>query len=156
MKKRMLYLILIVIIITAGAIFFMKNLHTPGNAIKAAVVESELYGQDYILCKRARVTGFDWILIKNEDGKKTHEYCNIIGPTPFRELKLEHEFVMANNTFVFYIEEKREYYSEELSVVVLEYVVTGWDVLYPVKHSDFFLFDLFGSKKYITENDLRS
>ena len=154
MKKKTLHLIAAVFILAAGVILYMKNINTPENATRAAVFETELTRQDYILCKKASVTGFHWILIKDEDGKKTREYCNVVGPTPFKELELRYDFVMADNTFVFYIEGKRVYYSEEIGLDVLEYVVTGWDVLYPVRHSDLFLFDLFGSKKYITENDL--
>jgi len=45
-------------------------------------------------------------------------------------------------------------YSEATQQDETEYVVTGWDILYPVKHSDFFVFDLFRTRRYITENDL--
>ena len=40
-----------------------------------------------------------------------------------------------------------------MSIEILEYTVTGWDVFYPVKHYGFF-FDFFTPKKYITKGDV--
>ena len=152
MKKRSLYLTVVILALIVGVIFFMRNFYTPDNVIRTAVKESELSGQNYILCKSVIVTGFDWVLIKNEDGKKTNELCNIVGPTPFKELKLDADFVWAQNTYIFYVVEKRMVYSEVTKQEEVEYLVAGWDILYPVKHGfPYFL----SPKKYITEKDLR-
>jgi hypothetical protein len=35
------------------------------------------------------------------------------------------------NVFVFYIEEKKIYYSEKENIEITEYSATGWDILYP-------------------------
>ena len=156
-KKILLYLLIAVIIFIIGAIsgvsFFMRNIYTPETIIKTAIKKSELNDlsvKKYILCKRAVTTGFDWLMIKDEDSKKTSTFCNIIGVNPFTDLNLNLGWV--DNTFIFYIEKKKMIYSEATKKDELEYVVTGWDILYPVKRDE--LFDLFNSKKYITSRDV--
>jgi hypothetical protein len=140
---------LFMLIVIIGVVL-CKNLIT----LKTAVKESELVGKSYILCQRVRVTGFDWILIKNEKGERTEEYLNIIGIDPFYELNLRYDFIISNNTYVFYITEKRKYYSEEMRENILEYVATGWDILYPVDRDGYLEYNLFGPRKYITKNDV--
>lgn len=134
----------------------MKNLHIPEAVLKIAVKESELSGKKYILCQIAKTTGFDWLLKKNENGEKTSEYCNIVGLNPFSELELKYEFQISRNIFVFYVKEKTTTFSQATMQDEIEYIVTGWDILYPVKHNDFPIIDLFNSKKFITENDLKN
>ena len=152
MRRFALWVIIALAVILFATSFYMKNYYQPNLVLKTAVKETELTNTNYILCKRARTTGFDWLLIKNENGEKTDELCNINGPSPFDDYKLDYEFVMADNTFVFYVKEKQMKYSEAVSQDAIEFTVTGWDVLYPVKHSD--MFDFSGERKYITENDL--
>ena len=155
MKTKSLYVIIAIaipVLMLVGVSIYMRNFYEPKDILRTAVKESELKNEKYILCQQKIVTGFHWLLIKNEDGEKVYEFINIVGPTP-GELKLRYEFEMAQNTFVFYVEEKRMVYSEATKQYEIEYVVTGWDVLYPVKHGDLLLFDLFGSKKYITKKD---
>jgi len=157
MKKiiRIAYCLLIALFVTIlGTSFFMRNIYEPEAIIKESVKENELTGKSHILCQRVRITGFDWILIKNENGKITREYCNVIGAKPFYELKLRHEFLMAGNTIIFYIEENKMSYTEVTNQDEIEYYVSGWDVLYPVKHSELLILDLYKSKKYITKDDL--
>ena len=153
MKKTTLYSAVAVFILSFGVSFFMKNLYLPETIVRTAIKESELTDKSYILCRIDRVTGFDWLLMKNENGERVREYCNIIGSNPFNELKIKYEFEIARNTFVFYVEEKRMSYSDAIAQDATEYVVTGWDILYPVKRDGF---DLFGSKKYITKDDLQA
>ena len=154
LKKVLLILIIAIFVIVLGISFF-KNTYEPTTILKTAVKEKDIYDENYILCQRERVTGFEWRLIKNEDREKTDELCNISGASPYDDFSLDHEFVIAGNTFVFYVEEKKMIYSEASDQDEIEYIATGWDVLYPIKHSDFFIFDLFKSSKYITEDDLR-
>lgn len=151
--RKNVYIVIGVLALILGVLFYMRNLNIPKTMLITAVKEHELSGESYILCKRARTTGFDWIIVRNENGEKAYELCNIIGPNPFVELELSYEFAMANNTYIFYIEEKKVYYSEETKQDTTEYRVTGWDILYPVKHSDVPI--LFGTKKYITKSDIR-
>ena len=139
------------VLLLTGILFFMKNQYLPKTILKTAVKEKNLSNRRYILCKERRVTGFDWMVIKDENGEETFEECNIIGSTP-NEFGLSYEFAMMDNTFVFYIEEKTTYRSNEIGVDVTEYIAWEWDVLYPVKHDPFS--NPFASKKYITEKDL--
>lgn len=150
MKKK--NIIIVALMLMLGTSYFMKNTYIPNSIVKTAVKENELSGKNYILCQRARTTGFDWLMVKNEANVKTNEFCNIIGSNPFDELYLRHELVMARNTYVFYINEKTITYSEELQQDIIEYTATGWDILYPVKRDDVASF--FSSKKYITGKDL--
>jgi hypothetical protein len=147
------WFVVLMLIVVVGVSLYMKNSYIPVTILKTAVKKSDLRGKSYILCQHEMVTGFDWIVIKNEFGKRTNEYCNIIGADPFGELNLRYEFVMADNVFVFYITEKRKYYCEKMNMNMLEYVVTGWDILYPVKRGE--LSDLFRRSKHITEDDVR-
>ena len=150
----MLIILIVVALLTTGASFYMQNIHTPKAIIKTALKEKELTESIYILCKITAVTGFDWVMIKDENGNATYEHCIIIGASPFNELNLVADFVFSDNTYVFHIEEKNTYYSEEMSMDILEYTVSGWDILYPVKHGNFF--NPFHSKKYITNKDLKT
>ncbi|MCL1917964.1 MAG: hypothetical protein FWG14_06565 [Peptococcaceae bacterium] len=156
MRKRLLaFATMALILLLIGVTYFIQTIYTPETILKTAIKEKELSDRRYILCQRVRITGFDWELIKNEDGKKTNELCNVVGASPFSEYPFRHEFVIANNTYIFYVEEKNVVYSEEIKEDEIIYVVTGWDILYPVKHSEFFGFDLFKTKKYITPDDLQ-
>ena len=150
MKEKLMYAIKIFVVI-AGALIFMQNFYIPREILKTAVKENKLKSEKYILCKQYRVTGFDWLLIKDEEGEKVHELINIVGPTP-GELGLKYEFEIAYNTFVFYVKEKKMVYSEATRQDEIEYVATGWDILYPVKHGNFP--NIISSNKYITSKDV--
>ena len=152
LKGKFMYAIKIFVVI-AGALIFMQNFYMPREILKTAVKENKLKSEKYILCQAAVVTGFDWVMIQDEYGKKTYEFCNIIGIVdPYIELNLRYEFFLGRNAFIFYIEEKKIYYSEEMREDILEYVATGWDILYPVKHGDFP--NIISSNKYITSKDV--
>jgi len=159
MKKIRLLVVLTLTIIVVVPLFILapivgtllyKNLFV----LKATIKESELVGKNYILAQRDLVTGFDWLLMQDENGERIGRYFNIIGPDPFDEIYLRYDFEVSDNTFVFYITDKRIYYSEKMSMEMLEYVVTGWDILYPVTRNQYTETDLFGPKKYITEGDV--
>lgn len=143
--------ITLMIVTICGVFLWMKNSVSTEEIIKTSVTKKEISDKKYILCQRIRVTGFDWMVIQTEDGTKTREFCNIIGSDPYEELNLNYEFFMADNTFVFYVEERKAYYSEEMKLDMVEYVVTGWDVLYPVKHGD--LSGFLKTNKHIIKSD---
>ena len=132
----------------------MQYLHIPMTIIKTAVTEDELSGKNYILAKRIATTGYDWEIIKDENGENTGELCNIVGANPLEEHRFTRKFLSADNTFVFFIEERRWSFRESLSEKHLEYVATDWTVLYPVKHSDVPELDFFSSRRYITKRNV--
>ena len=134
---------------------YIGTVHVPDGVIREAVKERNLTGRSYVLCKRERVTGFDWLMIRNENGNKVYEYINIVGPTPW-DLGLYHGFVQSNNTYVFYVEERRVVYSEAVLGGSFEYVVLDWDILYPVRREFFPIDMLFQTWRYITKDDLHS
>jgi hypothetical protein len=134
----------------------MKNIYTPEEILKTAVKKSKfnvLTDKKYILCERIVATGFDWFMIQDEYGEKSTTACIIIGVDPFRELNLNTDFIFGDNKYIFYIKEKNTYYSDEMRMEILEYVVTDWDILYPIKRS---FLDFFASKKYITAKDAKT
>ncbi|MDR1687958.1 MAG: hypothetical protein LBS21_05020 [Clostridiales bacterium] len=138
-------------------LFIISNLPAfikPDKILKSAIFYSGLGKQNYILCQPCGVTGFEWRLIGGTGANNAFDYCIVKGEDPLGELKPKYEFMTAGNTFVFYVEEKRTSFSEAINEDASEYVVSEWDILYPVRHDDFFMFDLFGSKKYITETDI--
>ena len=97
MKKMILVVIMVIVVglITLGVRFYIANLHTPENIVRVAREESELVEGSYILSQLHRVTGFDWLLIQNENGEKVQEHINIIGSDPFVELELNYDFEMG-------------------------------------------------------------
>ena len=149
MKKMILVsaIVMAFSLVLLGVYFYMANIHTPQNIIRTARKENELTEGSYILARLYRVTGFDWMLIQNENGESVIEHINITGANPFTELRLSYEFEMGHNTFIFYIEERIERYSLGFGDVI-EYVVTGWDILYPVRRVNFI-----SPRRYITEAD---
>ena len=59
----------------------------------------------------------------------------------FRDLKNPVKglcFTGYSNSFVFYVDERMEYYSEELKENVITFSVTGWDILIVRKSYDKF------------------
>jgi len=135
MKNKIVIAIISIVIITiVGLILWMKNSVSSDEILKTAVREQELPDGEYILCKEARVTGFDWMVVHNGQGEKIQEFCKITGSNPFEEVPLSYEFSMAHNIFVFHVVEKKIFYSDEMKQDCVEYVVSGWDILYPVKH----------------------
>jgi len=103
---------------------------------KKAVTLKEIKGRDYIICKWTRVTGFNYKLLKDENGKKVNDYCFVTGLNPENELK--YEVLTSSNTYILYIVEKKKYHSIIIDDILTEYVVDGWDVLYPVRRETLF------------------
>ena len=129
----------------------MTNINTPSTILKTAVKENEIAEKNYIICKRVVTTGFDWVIIKDEDGnKKTYEHCNIFGADPFNELNLNTDFIFGDNMYIFYVDERFMYNDGALSDDILGFNVIGWDILYPIKRN----LNPFASKKYITIRDV--
>lgn len=152
-KISMLILIVIFILIFAATLYCWY-IAKPNNILKTAVFKNDIKGSNYILCKPTAVTGFTWFLIENEDRSVKKQYCNIIGIQPKDDLNLNTEFLMANNTYIFYVIDIKEYYSEQMGVYITDYVVSGWDILMTVRHGRTDSF--FESKKYVTIKDTQS
>ena len=120
-------------------------------SVKYAIYKSELNIKRYIICEPVLVTGYEWIMTEDENGKTQPTYCIISGNEPGNSLSLSYDFMSADNQFVFYPIEKKEYYSEELQENVVEYIVEKWDILYPVKHGN--ILDIIPMSHAITKLD---
>jgi hypothetical protein len=128
---------------------FIKDDWITEPVIKKAI-KMDKPGKDVIWCKVEKVTGFDWWVVAGDEGR----YCNIVGADPIIEASLKYDFEIADNIYIFYIGGKREYFSKEINEEILEYTVTGWDILYPVKRDP--LTDIYKSSKYILKSDTQN
>jgi len=113
---------------------------------KTAVKRRELGGKEYIICKWEATTGYNYQLIRDENGRRSRKYCLVNGPNP--EIEATYDFLIADNKYVLYVVEKKDYIFEGENSV--EYIVDGWDVLYPVKRDT--LINI--APKYVLMGDL--
>lgn len=150
-RKKVVFIILICVLTLFIAAEAFIEFFPSQPTVKEAVGRGSLNGKQYILCEREKVTGYDWHILFDSEGVDSGKYCNIKNCDPFSELNLTYEFETGHNTFVFYIEERRKYYSEELREDTLDFEASGWDILYPVKREP--IFGWFKSRKYILESD---
>jgi len=143
-------MIIIIVYITYNVIMYQQiivpfahvNKH---EIIKKTVKNRDLIGKKYIVCKWVRTTGYNYQLIRDENGiRRFNTYCKVTGISP--EDELIYEMLISNNTYILYVVEKRQY--KEMKGI--EYIVDGWDVLYPAKRDELFNF----SSEYILKNDL--
>ena len=101
--------------------------------VKTAVNEGDLSGKKYIICEREATTGFSWRLIRDENGQPSRKCCIITGEDPYEELNVNGNFWFADNRFVFYVVDQKWHEDESIGDHT-EYIVSGWDILYPVDH----------------------
>ena len=103
---------------------------------RIAVNKREVTGRQHIICTWERTTGFNYMLVQDENGVRTNSFCRVTGVELERELS--YQFLISGNHFVFYVVEKKQYYDYDLGDVVTEYIVDDWDVLYPVRRQSLF------------------
>jgi hypothetical protein len=143
-----MFFILVILFIVSNLPAFIR----PSEVLKAAILKNALGGQNYILAQPCSVTGYEWRLAGGTGANNAFNYCIVKGENPESELNLKYEFMTAGNTFVFYVLEQEEYYSDVLGEQCVEYTVEGWDILFPVKHGS--VFDGFSFSKHITVADI--
>ena len=51
-----------IILVFLGVYLYYAYIYTPENILREARKESEVTEEHYILCRRARVTGFNWLV----------------------------------------------------------------------------------------------
>lgn len=132
MKKRQ-YIIALILLIS---IIILSIINILGLE-KRAISKLSLSGKKYIICEPILVTGYSWCMIGDEQGMVTPtQVCIVSGADPESELGLKYGFMSMRNKYVFYVTERKEYYSQELGHVVVEYTASGWDIMAPVKHEN--------------------
>jgi len=146
MNKRILIAIIIVLVLLL--------VFAPRGIIMVAVDKEEIEPAKYVICRPSMTTGADWVALEDDRGE-VNEMCYIRGSKPFGGLALSGDITRAENMYVFYVEEKRRVYCELADAEVLEYVVSNWDILYPIKR-DLVFFEFLRSKRYITHRDIYS
>lgn len=156
MKSRYIYIIiasLLVLAVTVAVLLTVASINAQ-PIIKTAVKKRNLpKNETFVICELVPVTGFDWKIISTNEINKKDTWCTIVGPTPL-DLNLEIDFLTSSNSYVFYVANVREYYSIEIDGTAIEYTVTGWDILYPVRRESMLTF--LKTPKYILESDLNS
>ena len=126
---------------------YLKNSHVAGNwfyimelhdellievipIVKEALKIDDLAGKEYIICELEE--GIDYYLVRDENGDDTYQYCMVTGVDLQSELKSS--FLAAGNRFILYVVDKKQFFDAESGEDITEYIVDGWDVLYPVKN----------------------
>jgi len=137
-------------LIAYGRIFIPITRVNNDDIVKSAVRSRDLKGKDYIICRWARVSTANYMLLYDENGNRSDVYILVTGVE--LEEELSYEFLISHNKIIFYIDERTEYYNFEWGEHVIEYKVTGWDVLYPVKRDSDKLFNFI--PRYILRSDM--
>lgn len=128
-KSKRIYIMYLICIIIF--IIYIPNL----IPIKYAAKEKNLkIEKNYILCRNQKVTGFNWLILGDINGKyKNPEDIEIIGKTPYETFN--YTIDKTENTFVFYGEfiENRIKDGEDKPHKVFQ--ASDWDILYPIKRN---------------------
>jgi len=122
------------IILYQGLAIPFGSVDNNDEIVKRAVRKIDLTGEKYIVGKYVAITGYNYRLVRNEEGMFSRKLVRVTGLGILPEHEVNYDFLTAGNSFVLYVTEKKEYYDEELGEKIVEYVVCGWNVLYPVKH----------------------
>ena len=151
-SKRAALFICIALPVIVFVLFSALSLSQP--IVKTAIRKNRLpENEEYVICRWTQTTGYNWIISSSKGLGEKHTFCRINGPTPL-DLDLKYDFLISSNKYVFYVTDVREYYSDELHEDVIEYTVSGWDILYPVRRESMITF--LKTPKYILESDLNS
>ena len=152
MKKRKWIVPAALLAVLVLSLIIGNSMAVRCTAVKTAVRRSDLPKDgNYIICDWKWVTGYNWYVSSSEGMGKKGTWCNIIGPSPY-DLDLYYEFTISRNKYVFYVTDVQEYYSEEMSLHMVDYTVSGWDILYPVRRESMLTF--LKPPGHIIENDL--
>lgn len=97
------------------------------SPVKYAVKSPE--ANNFIACKREKVTGYDWVIVDEKNNDKYTEFINIIND---ENLKTICEFQTLKSDNVFYIYGEFVGTGDEGERI---FKLKSWDIRYPVKHS---------------------
>lgn len=146
LKVRLKFIAIAVIVVYC--LGFIRDNCVIEPIIKEAV-HMDYPGDNVIWCKPIKTTGFDWEVVAGDENR----CCNIKGPDPMNDIPFKYDFEISDNIYIFYVKEKT--YDPEYFVggENLEYTVSGWDILYPVKRGNM-ITGIFKSQRYILKSDL--
>lgn len=133
----------------------LRYLFVAEPVYKRAIKEDALIKSNaqYVLCERAQTTGYDWFAKQEGSGEWINANCRITGQNPL-DVGFQDQYLIGNNVFVMYWDHKRTYRSEALQIDIVEYEVTDWTVLAPVKRN--FPSNLFKPENYIVKSDVKA
>ena len=142
------YIIVNLIVFNGIVVPFVK-IDNDDEIVKKALSPREINDEKYIIGEWVAITGYNYRLSKDENGKRTKKLCRVTGATP--ESEITYDFLTTGNSFIMYVIEIKQYYDPNFSEEITEYVVDGWDVLYPAKHDS----PITTIPRYILESDYR-
>ena len=120
---------------------------------KSTVKRSDLKDETYIICRKGPVGWGHYSLIQDENGKRKIPFIErpvfVTGDVGYGGI-LDFDFQFFNEHYVFYVVEKKVRYCPLEGKELPEYIVDGWDILYPAKRLD--LFET--APSYILKSDL--
>ena len=135
-KPFVIALIFLVSYVLANLLIFM-GIYVPfakipeSEIVKNTVTPKDLKGKEYIICRSVSITGYNYSLVRDENGKlHNNSLCLVTGTIPENALGYEYHSL---NTYVCYVADKKQYYSDIVGEEITEYIADGWDVLYPSK-----------------------
>lgn len=120
--------------------------------VKTAIMDTNIE-RAYIVCRETRTTGFDWELVKDENGNKS-DYAQYVKLDGLDRLNIPTGLDFSNR-YIFYID-KKYISTNSTGDNCLTYSVTDWDIIYPVKRGGYkpaVSSMLFESCRYINNND---
>ena len=140
MKKKIKYLIIALILIISYVsvnLLVYMGICVPfakiseSEIVKKTVTIKDIKKREYIICRGVSITGYNYSLVRDENGKMQHnKFCLVSGTIPENVLSYDY---YSLNTYVCYVTDKKQYYSDIVGEELTEYIVDGWDVLYPSK-----------------------
>ena len=135
-----IFLVIALILYISTSLAIYDEIVTPGtfksDIVKKAVALKDLEGKQYIICDWVQVTGANYYIIQDENGNQPEDpYCVVTGACPEKELSYD---FMVFNKFVIYYSEKKPVDFDGIDTI--EYIATGWDVLYRIKHGNPFIY----------------
>ena len=122
---------------------------------KVAINERQIKKEEYIICMEAVTTGFEWTMMRDEDGNTYKETEKFVALEGVDEVPSLLGYGAGVNSYVFYITDKRVA-KDEIRGTHYVYTVDDWDILYPVKRDRIrnIISSIFESRRYVTYNDL--
>lgn len=139
---------LIILLLLGAAAYpsIKRNYFIEDNEIvlEAAKKEADLSGRGrYVIARMGKTTNNEWHTVKDEKGNSVDKIFTLIGDDPSKipfvgknndaYYKLTPMFCKSNK-IVFFIDDVKKYSADGKEH--LDYVVTGWTVLFPVWHKE--------------------
>jgi len=128
MKKMPIIIIVFLFLIAV----FVYNILPEKYAVKREDLLNS--NEAYYLVEWVRTTGIEWMIVGDQTGLYSEaKYAMLIGEVP--DIVSNYSIATARNTYVCYGEYIGEKENTILGETLSEYIMIGWDILYPIKRN---------------------